>query len=188
MPPPRPDDVLQYYKRSLDALTALKEWLNSALDAGQSLPASSNFLSMTAAEIGLAFDDLHVELKREVVLMLVASFEAVLQLDLQNRVSRKLKDGVSSRLRKWWYKTRRKYANWVELEALLEAWKKASTCRPRVIGRMKSLVLHRHWLAHGRYWTDKSGLGAVDPFVAWQIGKQLFDNLPGFPTLSHSPG
>jgi hypothetical protein len=48
---------------------------------------------------------------------------------------------------------------------------------------MKSLLLFRHWLAHGRYWVEKSGLGQVDPFDAWQIGKAVFDVLPGFRPL-----
>ena len=40
------------------------------------------------------------------------------------------------------------------------------------------LVKYRHWLAHGRYWTQKSGIRPT-PEQAWDTGTIVFAVLPG---------
>ena len=40
------------------------------------------------------------------------------------------------------------------------------------IGAFKQLYVFRHWLAHGRHWTQKSGINPPPEvaFVAWHRG------------------
>lgn len=179
--PPHPIEILRYYTQSLEALEALKQAVTASLDAGTVAP-TSRFFGMTADEFDEALADLRGELDHHVVLMLTASIEAIFQTDLQERIKRKKKGDLSKALRKWWQRARRRREEWIDLGSLLDAWKKTAG-HGQVIGRMKSLLLFRHWLAHGRYWVDKSGLRQVDPFTAWQIGRAVFDVLPGFPPL-----
>ncbi len=71
----------------------------------------------------------------------------------------------------------------IRLSTVLDVWK--NVCgKKKVIGAFKQLVMFRHWLAHGRYWVQKSGLQDVDPYDAWERGRALFDALPRFGPLS----
>jgi hypothetical protein len=48
-----------------------------------------------------------------------------------------------------------------------------------VLSATRRLALHRHWLAHGRRWPDKTGL-PPDAFEAASIIRDFFLALPGF--------
>ena len=119
------------------------------------------------------------ELDAQVVLTLVASAEGTLRVDFDARVRRKTRDTV----RPLFKDLRDRYADRVALDDILAAWKEKSGNVERV-GRFKQLVLRRHWLAHGRYWSDKSGV-APDPIQAQLVIDDLFQSLtqlfPDFP-------
>jgi hypothetical protein len=182
MTPPKPNDILRYYQECGKALNSRRQAVLQSIETG-ALPAEVQFIGLTVPELQDAFAELVAELEHQVVLMLTASFEALFQIDRIDRFVRKKKGPISKHLRRWWKLQSRARQEWLKMELLLEAWKKTVGHR-QVIGQMKSLFLHRHWLAHGRYWTDKSGLGRVDPQTAWRIGKAVFDVLDGFPPLS----
>jgi hypothetical protein len=180
--PPQPTDVLRYYQRSLEAAQALKKSIGPLVDS-DAVASTSRFFGMTAEEFDQALSELRRELDHHCVFMLTASFKAVFQTDLQDRVRRRRKDPLSKALRSWWMQSRRRRKEkWIDLASLLDEWKTATGHR-HVIGRLKSLLLFRHWLAHGRYWVERSGLGEIDPLDAWQIGKAVFDVLPEFRPL-----
>jgi hypothetical protein len=179
---PTPLDILRYYRQCIEALDALKRRIQPSLHTG-TLEPTSGFFGMTPDEFNTSLVALRTELDYQVVMMLTASFEAIFQSDLQDRVRRKKKDPASKALRQWWKTNQCGTGKWIHMESLLDAWKKASPGHRQTIGRLRSLVLFRHWLAHGRYWPDKSGLGTVDPFTAWEIGKRAFAILPGLPSL-----
>ena len=179
---PLPTDILDYYRGCPEALDSLKTRLTPSL-AGGIIAGPSRFVGMTPVEFEEALSALRGEPDCQVVMMLVASVEAVFQADLRDRVSGKKKGTLSKALRRWHKEHYRRREAWINLESLLEAWKKTVSGRRQTIGRLKSLLLFRHWLAHGRYWSDKSGLGKVDPYLAWQIGKAVFDALPEFSPL-----
>ena len=179
---PLPTDILDYYRGCLEALDSLKTRLTPSF-AGGIIASPSHFVGMMPGEFEEALAAMRRELDYQVVMMLVASFEAIFQADLSDRVSRRKKGTLSKALRKWHKDYRRRREAWINLQSLLEAWKKTVSGRRQVIDRLKRLLLFRHWLAHGRYWIDKSGLGNVDPYQAWQIGKQVFDALPEFSPL-----
>ena len=179
---PTPLDILRYYRGCLEAFDALQREVSPSLQAG-ALEHSSQFFGMTSDEFDAALVELRNELDYQVVMMLIASFEAIFQSDLQDRVRRKKTDTISKALRRWWQENRHGADKWIHMESLLDAWKGVITGHRQAIGRLRSLVLFRHWLAHGRYWPDRSGVGNIDPFAAWQIGKEVFAVLPGLPSL-----
>jgi hypothetical protein len=61
----------------------------------------------------------------------------------------------------------------------LDVWKKAkSNAGNQLFADFASLIQHRHWLAHGRYWTDKSGV-SPDPGSSRIVVDALFNALQG---------
>lgn len=174
---PRPAKVLEYYQRSIEAIAALRQ------AAGQLGPVS-RFYGMTAVEVDQAIRELVAELEHEVTMMLTASFEAALQVDFYDRVSRKKKDQASRKLRQLAYRPLKGRPRGVRttrivVEEILDVWME-QTGRKQLIGNLKQLFQFRHWLAHGRYWVQRSGLSNPDPFDAWSRGKAVFDALPDF--------
>jgi len=135
---------------------------------------------MTQEEIDSAITKMSLELDQEVVLLLTASFEAEFQADFHDRVSRKRKDRVSREFRRILgdQRGRRQGAKRVAFKQILEVWGKHEG-HVRAIGNLKQLIQFRHWLAHGRYWVQKSGLRNSDPFDAWQRGKAVLHMLLG---------
>ena len=167
---PSPAYVLDYYRRSREALAALRQNIASSADS-QSL-----FYQMTDEEVEQALRQMATELDHEVTLLLTASFEAIFQVDFLERVAKKRKEPVSRRMRalRKRHKNRR-----ILFEEILDLWQK-QTGSKGLIGQLKQLIQFRHWLAHGRYWVQKSGLEKVDPLEAWTRGTAVFDSLPGF--------
>ena len=114
---------------------------------------------MTQDEIDAAIAEMRLELNQEIVLLLVASFEAEFQADFHNRVTLKRKDRVSRDCRRILgdQRGRQKDAKRIAFEEILDVWAKHEG-HVRAIGNLKQLIRFRHWLAHGRYWVQKSGL------------------------------
>src|SRR5437879_724120 len=120
---PQPHDILRYFKSCLESLAALRQITEPMIDKA-TIASDSQFFGMTATEFDAALKELREELEGQVVLMLVAAFEARFQTDLQERIQRRKKDEPSKVLRKWWYKKSRP-KEWVAIESLLDIWKKA---------------------------------------------------------------
>ena len=182
--PPQPSDILRYYRQSSEALDALKRAVVPAIKGG-SLANDSQFFGMSPDEFNQALRDLLDELDYHVVMMLAASFEAVFQMDLKDRVRQKKTDDVSKALRRWWKaQVRGRKKEWINFDSLLGVWQATLLDGKSKIRKLRQLVLFRHWLAHGRYWVEKrSGLGRVHPSIAWEIGKAVFSVIPDFASL-----
>jgi hypothetical protein len=75
----------------LEALASLKASLTPSLASG-TIAGPSRFVGMTPAEFEEALAAVRGELDYQVVMMLVASFEAVFQADLRDRVGPKSND------------------------------------------------------------------------------------------------
>jgi hypothetical protein len=146
---PDPIQVLRYYSQALEALGTLRQSLLAALGKGGLSPGNP-FRGMTAEQMDEDLKRFRKELDDQVVMSLVASFEATIQVDFQKRIDARLKDSVSRALRKLKYKVASKRWKWVDIDLILEVWKQESGHKA-AIGQLKSLMLYRHWLAHGRY-------------------------------------
>lgn len=171
---PKPPTILEHFQRSLEALGALASHVRVAATP------ESRFYLMTQEEVDFAIAEMSRELNQEVVLLLTASFEAEFQTDFHDRVSRKRKDRVSKEFRRILgdQRGRRQGAKRATFEEILDVWAKQQG-HVRAIGNLKQLIRFRHWLAHGRYWVQKSGLPDPDPFDAWQRGKIVLRALLG---------
>jgi hypothetical protein len=87
-------------------------------------------------------------------LVLLAAIEALFRVDFERRCSLRLKDDLSRTFRDW----KRSRGNRIRFEEdLLEAWKKQGGLSSNLVSDIRGAMKLRHWLAHGRYWTLKSG-------------------------------
>lgn len=165
---PRPADVLEHHRRMVEALRLLGRHVVSVTTDG-----ASAFFGMTVDELDEALERAREELDEQVVLALVASAEATLRVDFDERLRRKTKCELRPRFRA----LRDEHADKVRLDSVLDAWVEASA-GVEAVGRLRQLVKRRHWLAHGRYWTDKSGI-APDPEQAQLAIDAAFDAMRG---------
>lgn len=173
---PRPGDVLLYYQRASHAFRALPKLIDDL--SGDPGP----FFKMSREELRDASAAMTGELKLQSVLLLAASLEATFQVDLRTRAGRKLNDHFSTALRRL-EKQAKKLNRRVEVEDILDIWR-SETGLAKPIGELKQVIAFRHWLAHGRYWTQKSGLKDLDPLGAWSRWEAVRDgigNMTSFP-------
>jgi hypothetical protein len=122
------------------------------------------------------------EQDKQVVLMLAASCEAVFRRDFHARVSapRNRRNLPEARF----ISLSRERPNRVRLDDVLEVWQ---TTTGASLHDLRRLLKHRHWLAHGRYWSDKSGFTA-DPQMVFNLITSVFlalqDRTADFPRAS----
>ena len=94
------------------------------------------------------------ELDLWAVMMLAASFEALVRIDMSSRVRSRTKDAIRRPFRA----LEEKFKGRVRFEDLIEVWENEVTVGATVRHEVRRLLFgHRHWLAHGRYWTNKLG-------------------------------
>ncbi len=167
---PRPPEILEHHRRLVEVLR-----LAPTITAD----AKSAFFGLTPDELDDVLRRARQELDDQVVLALVASAEATIRTDFDERLLRKTKCALRPRFKE----LRDRHADRVPLDDVLEACKDEAASTDR-IGRFRQLVQRRHWLAHGRYWTDKSGV-APDPGQAQLVIEDMLAAFtlvaPGFP-------
>lgn len=175
---PRPWQVLEYFENSLESLGALRREAISG-----EIGPESKFYGLTPEEFSFAIERARTELEHQVVLLITASFEAVLRVDLAIRCRQRRRDSHSRALRA---RFRSRNFHEIRLDEILDVWK-AQVGSARKLGNLRQLVLFRHWLAHGRYWKQKSGLTACDPYEAWDRGNQALSIVPVLPEVQYAP-
>lgn len=167
-----PWSIWIYYTRIQTALAILRrQW-----PASQPEPLSQlkGFEGMSRAEFEESLSELRRELDGQVTLALVASFEARIQNDFRTRTDGRFKDPVSRDLRR--LKKELGKGQRLDLTTILDVYKDKLGIATAV-GHFKQLLNHRHWLAHGRHWVDKSGI-STDPGDAWDRGTALLSRIP----------
>lgn len=167
---PKPNQVLAHYRRTLAALRVVERTQRAA-----TAEPSSPYFGLAEQEFVNALRETRQELDQQVVMMLVASAEAALVRDYSRRLGRREKTGVRLAMQALQANT----GDRVGLGQLLKVWYEQNGST-REISRMRLLARHRHWLAHGRRWTDKSGI-RPDPAEAAGIIREFFLELPNFP-------
>lgn len=161
---PRPSEILEYYEHMVEALRVLGRRFEEVREDSR-----SPFSGYRRQAFDTALEVLRAELDQQVVLMLVASIEAVVRDDYAARLLDPRKTAVHERFRI----LDKRYADKVPLEEILDVWKDEAQI-PEEVGMLKQIYHYRHWLAHGRNFTNKSGLQAyprssknvVEAFVA----------------------
>lgn len=167
-----PHAIWIYYERSQVALGALRREILAGVAA--TLP---HFGALSVPEADQALSEVRDELDAQVTTALVAAFEATIRVDFRLRAVRRPKV-LSRRFRQ----LDKDYDKRVPFEMVVDAWTNHSG--EKLAGEhLKKLYNYRHWLAHGRYWTQKSGLAAVDPGIASRIGTAFFQAHPEIDAL-----
>jgi len=175
---PRPWNVLDYYKHIMAALKAFGEQELRAAQRGE-----GPFFGCTPDEVDAKLSALRDELEQEVTLLLAASFEAVFRVDLALRAKGRARDSHSKGLRQRF--ADREFHE-VRFEEILDGWK-TLVGSAHVLGAFKQVVILRHWLAHGRYWPQKSGLNGIDPYEVWRRGDAALAAVPILPNVDYGP-
>lgn len=159
--PDRPsmEEVWYSYEGTVVALDQLQGLPHSALGA---LP---QFRGLALSEIMEALKIAREEVEGQALVALVGAAEADLRCDLTSRAKGLKRDPLRSQARQLATDTDGN----PRLESLIDLWREATSERGHGPGaKLKSLIKRRHWLAHGRYWPDQSGV-PVDAGNAYVI-------------------
>lgn len=118
-------------------------------------PHEARLVGLTPEEVSAYFDAQRNQLNLLTMFELLATTEAILRIDFNERVALKKKDRLSRRYREL---DRSNGDNIRLAEDLLTAMKDAVT-EPKVVSDFLGVLNLRNWLAHGRYWHPKLGRG-----------------------------
>lgn len=140
------------------------------------LAAQPAFLGLTDEEIVASLAAAREELEWSGTLAVIASIEGVFRVDMAERLRLGRRRSPLNRALRDLY---RKKLDRVPFDDILDAWKAVGAAPSGLIGRLKQIYTHRHWLAHGRYWTDKSGV-APDPIEALHVYLEVEAGLRAF--------
>jgi len=147
----------------------------------------SAFTGKTDDEIAASLLQAVREGRRSAVLSLLACIEAAFRRDMERRRGRrqgvKRKLLIASGLRALYRKSKDR----VRLDDILDVWRDSAGNGKSPFGKLKQMFEHRHWLAHGRYWTDKSGVqpDPEDVLDVWLEVRQIaVTAAPDFPILT----
>lgn len=120
----------------------------------------NDFSSMTASEVKNEFDTLATEVELGYILSLVASAEAAFRKDFETKADKGKRNGKN--LKDRFYQIRRDQSQkgkFIKLEThIIDGWKTYGNLpNNAVLSQLKAALKLRHWIAHGRNWTFKSG-------------------------------
>lgn len=119
------------------------------------------FLGLTSSEVDSLLEHEILELEKSYSMSVLASIEASFQIDCACRVKARLKDDVSRRFRhihKQKSKGNSISSIRMSLERdILQTWKEHERRVKTIISEFIAALSYRHWLAHGRYWTENIG-------------------------------
>ena len=102
---------------------------------------------------------------------LLAMTEAILRLDLQDRVHTRRKDSLSRRFREL-HKVR---PRGIRLkEHLLQLMEEEGVVTGKALNDFRRLLRLRHWLAHGRHWNPKLGR-SYTPGDVYDISRRFLE-------------
>jgi hypothetical protein len=145
---PRADEIVEAYADQVEALEHLFH-----ARAALTVDSKSRFHGLSEAAIQDRLEHDREELDRWTVMMLTASFEATIRTDAEDRIRARTKDDVRKSLQELY----RENNDRVRLDDVLATWENHATVGQTVKQRVRTLLKHRHWLAHGRHWTNKHG-------------------------------
>lgn len=146
-----PDDAYECSCRELAVIVAEAQSGNATQDV------ESPFYGYPHDDYLQALRELREEVEERAYLAIIAATEGVLQTDFRARKRAKAKVPLRNTAKVLIGREERGRRR-VELEEILDAWAEEPDVPNGVIGEFKQLMAHRHWLAHGRYFVDRSGI------------------------------
>jgi len=146
---PGGDEIIRSY---LDQREALERLLRE--HAALFGDPSSRFHGLAEAAIQARVEMDLEEVALWAVMMLVASFEATLRADAQARIGARTRDPVRKPLRELF----EEHGGRVRLDDIRAVWETHVAVGATIEQEVARLLKHRHWLAHGRHWSNKYGV------------------------------
>src|ERR1035438_9456083 len=133
----------------------------------------ARFLGFDESAVDRSFEDQRAELEVVIMLPLLTTAEAILRIDFNKRVHKRLRDRLSKKYRE----IRRTHKDKVRLDQdLLEALKD-EVPQPSVVREFRSALRLRDWLAHGKHWHPKLGRN-YSPGDVFDICSAMLNALP----------
>jgi hypothetical protein len=176
------DDARDWYEAIVESLIEHRAAVLASLRSGN-VRLDSRFFGLSPEEVDAHFTFLRRELEDLTALNLMASAEAALQLDYDDRVANKRKDVLSKqyqrlqrglRLRHWWQRQIRPQLD----EHILKTMKDSGVVPRHVVSEFRAILNLRHYLAHGRYWTVNLGRSGYSPDDVYRAAHALVAALP----------
>lgn len=152
-----PEDTYAGYLQQVDLLESMGR------TGAPSQDPKCKFFGMPFDELIEVLRGVRDEIEQSAYLAIVASGEAVLQVDFRARKGGKASVLLQQEARN--LTKQEKHGRRIILEDVLDAWKSVPNASVGAISAFKQLLPHRHWLAHGRYFVNKAPVPA-DPGFA----------------------
>jgi len=134
------------------------------------LSGDTRFRGLSRDEVGTTLEEMRAEVDAQTTMMLMASFEAELMV-FYRRGSWKGHKPLGRMLKKLWREPQ------PSLKKLLTKLREFAADK-KSVSQFIQAIPDRHWLAHGRYFESRSGIGSVTPEMGWRLGADLFETLP----------
>jgi hypothetical protein len=161
-----PEETYEWYLKQVDLLESIGRTGAPTRD-----PHCAKFFGLPFDEFSEILSELRDEVEQTAYLAIVASSEAVLQVDFRARKGGKASVPLQKEARMLAKREKTKGRR-IELEDILKAWKKLPDTGAGVISNFEQLLPHRHWLAHGRYFRNMAPVPA-DPGFAIERFRSL---------------
>jgi hypothetical protein len=122
------------------------------------VPQNEYFTGLSETEIGKQLTEHLMEAEYDACLTLFAAIEAALRIDCDYCCRKRLKDQRAKAVRKMVQTFEGRPFNRIPLNEIFKQLLVDQSVKKSIVNRLKQFFQFRHWLAHGRYWTFKSGI------------------------------
>ena len=157
--------IAQYYS---DIETSVRNYFSV-----DSLQAGERFVGYTQLEIELDMISVLEEHARSTSMSILAALEAAFRMDFLQRCYKRRKDALSRSFRA----LHRQQGQHVPLADIFWQWQLYSNVPRSVVSDLTRAFKYRHWLAHGRYWTLKTG-GEFDYDDIYALAESIYNSFP----------
>ena len=158
-------EIAQHYS---DIEASVRNYFSS-----DNLQSVERFVDYTPLEIELEMTSVLAEHARSTSMSILAALEAAFRMDFLQRCYKRQKDPLSRSFRTLY---QNKGQN-VPLGDIFLQWKSHSTVSRSIISDLEQAFKYRHWLAHGRYWTQKIGR-EYDYDDIYTLAESIYNSFP----------
>jgi hypothetical protein len=172
------DEIRDWYEGVVESLLRHRAAIHEALR--NQTPAEPRFVGMDADDVDAFFGAQRSNLDQLTIMNLVASAEAELRKDYGDRVAHHYKD-ILSRTYAAFHRTlspSQKARPPFDGGGILEQLKQSGAVPAHLVTNFRDALRLRHWIAHGRYWTQPLAHAAYIPDDVYRTIFALASALP----------
>lgn len=172
------DDIRDWYEGIVESLVLHRAFVHAALRSGGT--AEPRFVGMSAGDVDAFFIAQRQNLDQLTIINLVASAEAELRKDYKKRVESNFKDALS----KAYVYFHRSLGSTQRARppfdggGVLEHLKQSGTVAAHLVTNFRDVLRLRHWIAHGRYWSQPLANAVYIPDDVYRTITALLTALP----------